>query len=111
MINFWRVMRMALRHRVRYGLAVFFALAGALFFGGNIAAALPLLKVLLKDQTLHAYLDQRIADQRAEVIRLEIKLELIDKAKGNPEGAETLDDGDEPEADRRHAKYEVNNGE
>jgi subfamily B ATP-binding cassette protein MsbA len=74
MTNFWRVARLAINHRVRYGLSVFFAIAGAAFFGGNIAAGVPLLKVLLRDQTLQAYVDQRIDEERAEIERIKARM-------------------------------------
>lgn len=80
MKNFWRVVRMALRYRVRYALAVLSAMAGAILFGSNIAAALPLLKVLLNDKTLHEYLEERIDEQKAEVGRLQAKLARIDSS-------------------------------
>jgi ABC-type multidrug transport system fused ATPase/permease subunit len=91
MMNFWRVVRMALRYRIRYGLAVFFAVGGAFIFGGNIAAALPLLKVLFNDQTIHGYLDQRIGDQKATIQRLEGKRASID----SPQPESPIDSSDE----------------
>ncbi len=91
MNNFWRVVRMALHYRVRYGLAVFFAMAGAFMFGGNIAAALPLLKVLLKEQTLQAYLNQKIADQKGQIQELHDEIAKLqrndppEEERGQPE--------------------------
>src|SRR5262245_29060639 len=87
MKNFWHVVRMALRYRMRYALAVAAAMAGAVLFGGNIAAALPLLKVLLKDQTLHEYVTQRIDEQQAEVDKLQKRLAKFDGAIDQVPGA------------------------
>src|SRR5262245_34263927 len=79
MMNFWRVVRMSLRYRVRYVLAVLFAIAGAFFFGGNVAAALPLLKVLFKEQTLQAYVDEKIADYEKTIESIQARLDGINR--------------------------------
>src|SRR5262245_57370968 len=103
MINFWRVVRMALRYRIRYGLAVFFALAGALFFGGNIAAALPLLKVLFNKQTLQEYVDSRIADNRESIAEIQRKLESVQDA-GVDEPFDNSRQIDSPETEHADSK-------
>jgi ABC-type multidrug transport system fused ATPase/permease subunit len=110
MTNFWRVLRMALRCRVRYGLAVLFAMAGALFFGGNIAAALPLIRVLFNNQTLHSHLDQRIDAHKAEIVRLEHELARIDElhAQLRNNQADSSDNATTTDTERRGVVLSLN---
>jgi ABC-type multidrug transport system fused ATPase/permease subunit len=81
MNNFWRVVRTAMRFRVRYAIAVLFALVGATSYGGNIAALLPVMKLLLKEQTLHQHIADEVASQAKEIQKLQIQIAAIQAGK------------------------------
>ena len=88
MNNFWRVVRMAMRFRVRYALAVLFALIGAASFGTNIAALLPVMKVLLKEQTLQEHMAQTVAVEARKVEELQVQIAAV--RSGEPVEASDL---------------------
>jgi ABC-type multidrug transport system fused ATPase/permease subunit len=107
MMNFWRVVRMALRFRIRYALAVVFALSGAFFFGGNIAAALPLLKVLFKEQTLQAHIEERIGEYRKTIGDLQKRLDDLSDVAATPSAIESNTAESSAASERKSVRYEL----
>jgi hypothetical protein len=98
MNNFWRVVRMAMRFRVRYALAVFFALIGAASFGTNIAALLPVMKVLLKEQTLQEHMAQTVETQAEKIQELQAQIAAV--REGKPvEGGQGTEESSDARAD------------
>ncbi len=70
MKNYWRVVRMALAFRGRYAVAVLCAVIAAAFWGGNLGAVFPTMKVLLYEKTFQQYLNEQVQDQVRDIDKL-----------------------------------------
>ena len=74
MNNFVRVLRMALRYRWTVVSSTFCSLIVAGLWGGNIGAVYPLVEVVFHGQSMHAWVDEKIAtaDKKAVDLRARI---------------------------------------
>ncbi len=66
MDNFLRAIRLALQYRWTFAASVFCALMVGLLWGGNIGAVAPFVQVALEKQSLHDWVQQKIAAQDAQ---------------------------------------------
>ena len=66
MRNFGRVVRLALQYRFSFIAAIGCALMVGLLWGANITVVYPFVEVVFKGESLHDWVDQRIADCRAK---------------------------------------------
>jgi subfamily B ATP-binding cassette protein MsbA len=67
MTNFYRALRFAWPYRFRFALSVGSALLVAAFWGGNLSAVYPILKVFFLGQNLQQWIGGVVADQHEEV--------------------------------------------
>lgn len=65
MDNFSRAIRLALQYRWTFAASVFCALMVGVLWGGNIGAVAPFVQVALEKQSLHDWVQQKIAAQDA----------------------------------------------
>ncbi len=93
MTNFFRALKLAWRYRARFVLSVICAVLVAAFWGANLSAAYPILKVFFKKQTLQDWAD-------AEVARLRMDQSALISVLGGLGAEMTLLDGPS-DADRR----------
>jgi ATP-binding cassette subfamily B protein/subfamily B ATP-binding cassette protein MsbA len=91
MKNLGRALRMSLKYRWSLAGATACSFLVALSWGGNIGAVLPFLDVIFKQQSLHKWVDERIARSeesaaaaRAEIAALEAKLAQTDPSQARP---------------------------
>lgn len=62
MKNLARALRMSLKYRWSFAGATICSILVAVFWGGNIGAVLPFVEVIFKQQSLHTWIDNRIAE-------------------------------------------------
>ena len=81
MNHFGRVIRLALRYRLTFALALITALAVGVLWGANIGTVYPFMKVAFQNQPLGPWVDREIADslktvksKAAEIERLQSEL-------------------------------------
>jgi ATP-binding cassette subfamily B protein/subfamily B ATP-binding cassette protein MsbA len=67
MKNFGRVLRLALRYRVTVAASVVSALVVAFFWGANITAVYPFVKVVFQGQSLQQWVDDSIDESRLAI--------------------------------------------
>jgi ATP-binding cassette subfamily B protein/subfamily B ATP-binding cassette protein MsbA len=67
MKNFRRALKIALAHRVNLAGCVFTSIVIALLWGGNLTAVFPVVDVIMNDQSLPIWIDQKIAESDREV--------------------------------------------
>ena len=67
MKNFRRALRIALAHRVNLSACLLTSFVIALLWGGNLTAVFPVVDVIMNDQSLPQWIDQKIAESDREV--------------------------------------------
>jgi ATP-binding cassette subfamily B protein/subfamily B ATP-binding cassette protein MsbA len=68
MKNFRRALKIALSHRLNLAGCVLTSLVVALIWGGNLTAVFPVVDVIMNDQSLPQWIDQKIDESNKEVI-------------------------------------------
>ena len=68
MNNFARALKIALAHRVNLVGCVLTSLLIAVLWGGNLTAVFPVVDVIMNDQSLPQWIDQKIAESDKEVV-------------------------------------------
>lgn len=74
MTNFYRALRLALRHRWTFGLAVISAGVVAVLWGANIGTVYPFVEVVFQDQSLVEWADRGIASSQHSIGQLNNEL-------------------------------------
>lgn len=77
--NFPRVIPFVWPHRRKVMLSMLFAMLVALFWGLNLSAAFPVVKVLLQGQGIHQFVDAQIDKAQIEIDKKTAKLESLDQ--------------------------------
>jgi subfamily B ATP-binding cassette protein MsbA len=67
MHNFRRALKIALRHRVNVTACLLTSIVIAVLWGGNLTAVFPVVDVIMNDQSLPAWIDDKIAESDREV--------------------------------------------
>jgi ATP-binding cassette subfamily B protein/subfamily B ATP-binding cassette protein MsbA len=67
MHSYARALRIALAHRVNVALCLFTSLVIAVLWGGNLTAVFPVVDVIMNDQGLPQWIDQKIEESEKEV--------------------------------------------
>jgi ABC-type multidrug transport system fused ATPase/permease subunit len=73
MTNFGRALGFAWKYRGRFVLSIVCAMLVALFWGGNLSAVYPILKVFFKKQNLHEWVDHEVDRLRARIAELDAR--------------------------------------
>jgi ATP-binding cassette subfamily B protein/subfamily B ATP-binding cassette protein MsbA len=84
MKSFGRVVRLALQYRLSVAASVACALMVGLFWGANISVVYPFVEIAFQEKSLHDWIDERIADNRAQQATA---LATIDRSKRLMAGA------------------------
>jgi len=84
MTNFYRALRLALRHRWTFALAVFSAGIVAVLWGANIGTVYPFVEVVFQDQSLVEWADRGIASSQQTIGQLNGELARLQKYAGLP---------------------------
>jgi ABC-type multidrug transport system fused ATPase/permease subunit len=84
MNSYWRVVRLALRLRGRYAVAIVCACIGAAFWGGNLGAIYPTMKVLLHSKTLQEAVDEQVARQSDRCRKIEERIASLEASDTIP---------------------------
>ncbi|QDS96832.1 ABC transporter ATP-binding protein [Adhaeretor mobilis] len=71
MHNFFRVLRIALRHRLTVIASVGCSLAIALLWGGNITAIYPIVDIVMAGKSIPQYVDEHIAETETQISELD----------------------------------------
>ncbi|MEM6328788.1 MAG: ABC transporter ATP-binding protein [Planctomycetota bacterium] len=71
MKHFTRAVRLALRHRLNVALCITTSLLIAVFWAGNLVAVWPVVDAVMRDMSAPEWVASMIAEDRAEVARLE----------------------------------------
>ena len=66
-MNFGRVVRMAIRYKFTFAASIVSALVVAVFWGANIGAVYPVVEVVLQDQSMQQWIDEKIEDSQADI--------------------------------------------
>src|SRR5262245_50548723 len=88
MNNFRRALKIALAHRVNMAACLLTSLVIALLWGGNLTAVFPVVDVIMNDQSLPGWIDEKIAESDGEVADAQRWLAQLEKFE--KEGAETI---------------------
>jgi ATP-binding cassette subfamily B protein/subfamily B ATP-binding cassette protein MsbA len=95
MNNFARVLRMALRYKWTVAASTFCSLLVASLWGSNIAFVYPLFEVVTQHQSMHEWVDKKIASVDAEINAQKAELRELSnqlaKVKANTEEKRLLD--------------------
>ena len=67
MNSFNRALRIALAHRVNVRCCLLTSIVIAVLWGGNLTAVFPVVDVIMNDQSLPQWIDQKIAESEREV--------------------------------------------
>ena len=81
MNNFARALKIALVHRVNIVACVFTSVVIALLWGGNLTAVFPVVDVIMNDQSLPEWIDQKIAESDKEVAESTTWIEHLESLK------------------------------
>jgi subfamily B ATP-binding cassette protein MsbA len=86
MHNFSRALKLALAHRVNIAACIFTSTVIAVLWGGNLTAVFPVVEVIMNDQALPDWIDQKIAESQVEVDdsnRWLLQLEKLSSSKAD----------------------------
>ncbi|MCI0334232.1 MAG: ABC transporter ATP-binding protein/permease [Planctomycetes bacterium] len=86
MHNFARALRIALTHRYNVAGCLLTSLVIAVLWGGNLTAVFPVVDVIMNDQSLPEWIDQKIAESEREVTESNRWLAQLDKLKDDDAG-------------------------
>ena len=84
MKNFFRAVRLALRHRLTICCVVLTSLSVACFWGANIGTIYPVVEVVFEGQSLHDWIERRVSVTEAEVVQHQLAL---DQFRSQQQGA------------------------
>ena len=89
MKNFFRAVRLALRHRLTIFFVGLTSLGVASFWGANIGAIYPVVEVVFEGQSLHDWIEGRVSTAEAEVIEKQAALDQFrNQQQGVPAGSD-----------------------
>lgn len=77
MNNFARALRLALRQKLGVAACVLTSIFIAVFWAGNLVAVWPIVDAVMQDKSVPEWIDGMIADDRAEIVRLEGQVESL----------------------------------
>ncbi len=87
MKNFRRALKIALVHRVNMAACVLTSLVIAVLWGGNLTAVFPVVDVIMNDQSLPQWIDQKIAESDREVSEDDRWLAQLEKLRSKDTAA------------------------
>jgi ATP-binding cassette subfamily B protein/subfamily B ATP-binding cassette protein MsbA len=83
MHNFARAIRIALSHRINVTFCIGSSLIIAVLWGGNLTAVFPVVDVIMNDQSLPEWIDQKVAESEREVAESERWLAQLEQFKND----------------------------
>jgi len=81
MHNFTRALRIAFRHPYNVAACMISSFIIAVLWGGNLTAVFPVVDVIMNDQSLPSWIDQKIAESKREVAESDRWLAQLNKLK------------------------------
>jgi ATP-binding cassette subfamily B protein/subfamily B ATP-binding cassette protein MsbA len=87
MNNFRRALKIALAHRINVAGCVLTSFVIAVLWGGNLTAVFPVVDVIMNDQSLPQWIDQKIAESQREVNESSRWLVQLEKLKDDDAGS------------------------
>jgi ATP-binding cassette subfamily B protein/subfamily B ATP-binding cassette protein MsbA len=103
MQNFRRALRIALRHRVNVAACLLTSIVIAVLWGGNLTAVFPVVDVIMNDQSLPAWIDEKIAESDREVADSQRWLAQLEQFKDSDAATIKKQIGDE----LKHRRFEL----
>jgi ATP-binding cassette subfamily B protein/subfamily B ATP-binding cassette protein MsbA len=104
MNNFRRALKIALAHRINVAGCLLTSFVIAVLWGGNLTAVFPIVDVIMNDQSLPQWIDQKIAESDREVADARRWLAQLEKFQGAD--AATIKQQLAAELDRRRQELE-----
>jgi len=95
MNNFGRALKIAMAHRVNMVACIVTSCIIAVLWGGNLTAVFPVVDVIMNDQSLPEWIDQKIAESDREVAESERWLGQLEKLESSNEARVQQAIGDE----------------
>lgn len=83
MKNFRRALRIVLSHRVNLAACVLSSLMVALIWGGNLTAVFPVVDVIMNDQALPEWVNEKISESNKEVAESQRWLKRLEQLKSD----------------------------
>jgi ATP-binding cassette, subfamily B, bacterial MsbA len=79
-MNFYKVIRMAMRYRLTFISSIVCALIVAAFWGGNIGAVYPIVTVVLQSETPQHWIDQQLTISQKTIAEKTAEIDKLQKA-------------------------------